>query len=156
MEIFSANEYWVKAASLMTTDPTGTKDLPDSPFTRIYLMDKEKRQETYLVIVGRTGEQLREEFLALVRKAEPTAIVDVIPSGATVIIKGTVATAGPAVVRNRYRTWGPRPPDPLVFPHPTVVRQVSCLGQDRSAYRHRSRCLSGRPMADRDRVHSGH
>ena len=61
--------------------------------TRVFLIDKEKRQETYLVIVGRTGEQLREEFLALVRKAEPTAIVDVIPSGATVIIKGTVATA---------------------------------------------------------------
>jgi len=38
MEIFTANEYWVKAASLMTTDPTGTKDLPDSPFTRIYFM----------------------------------------------------------------------------------------------------------------------
>jgi hypothetical protein len=38
MEIFSANEYWVKAASLMTTDPTGTKDLPDTPFTRIYFM----------------------------------------------------------------------------------------------------------------------
>jgi alpha/beta hydrolase family protein len=38
MEIFSSNEYWVKAASLMTTDPTGTKDLPDSPFTRIYFM----------------------------------------------------------------------------------------------------------------------
>ena len=38
MEIFSANEYWVKAASLMTTDPTGTVDLPDSPFTRIYFM----------------------------------------------------------------------------------------------------------------------
>jgi Alpha/beta hydrolase domain len=38
MEIFSANEYWVKAASLMTTDPAGTKDLPDSPFTRIYFM----------------------------------------------------------------------------------------------------------------------
>ena len=38
MEIFSANEYWVKAASLMTTDPTGAKDLPDSPFTRIYFM----------------------------------------------------------------------------------------------------------------------
>src|SRR3989442_7041656 len=36
MEIFSANEYWVKAASLMTTDPTGTKDLSDSPFTRTY------------------------------------------------------------------------------------------------------------------------
>jgi hypothetical protein len=38
VEIFSANEYWVKAASLMTTDPTGNKDLPDSPFTRIYFM----------------------------------------------------------------------------------------------------------------------
>src|SRR5690349_9293278 len=38
MEILSANEYWVKAASLMTTDPTGTVDLPDSPFTRIYFM----------------------------------------------------------------------------------------------------------------------
>jgi hypothetical protein len=38
MEIFSSNEYWVKAASLMTTDPTGTKDLPDSPFTRLYFM----------------------------------------------------------------------------------------------------------------------
>ena len=38
MEIFSANEYWVKAASLMTTDPAGKKDLPDSPFTRIYFM----------------------------------------------------------------------------------------------------------------------
>ena len=38
MEVFSANEYWVKAASLMTTDPAGTKDLPDSPFTRIYFM----------------------------------------------------------------------------------------------------------------------
>jgi hypothetical protein len=38
MEIFSANEYWVKAGSLMTTDPTGTKDLSDSPFTRIYFI----------------------------------------------------------------------------------------------------------------------
>jgi hypothetical protein len=38
MEIFSGNEYWVKAASLMTTDPAGTRDLPDSPFTRIYFM----------------------------------------------------------------------------------------------------------------------
>ena len=38
VEIFSANEYWVKAASLMTTDPTGTTDLPDSPYTRIYFM----------------------------------------------------------------------------------------------------------------------
>ena len=38
MEIFSASEYWVKAASLMTTDPTGKEDLPDSPYTRIYFI----------------------------------------------------------------------------------------------------------------------
>ncbi len=38
MEIYSANEYWVKAASLMHTDPTGTRDLPDSPFARIYFI----------------------------------------------------------------------------------------------------------------------
>ena len=34
MEIYSANEYWVKAGSLQTTDPTGKVDLPESPFTR--------------------------------------------------------------------------------------------------------------------------
>jgi hypothetical protein len=38
MEIYSANEYWVKAASLLHTDPSGTRDLPDSPFTRNYLI----------------------------------------------------------------------------------------------------------------------
>jgi len=37
-EIYSANEYWVKAASLLHTDPTGKHDLPDSPFTRNYLI----------------------------------------------------------------------------------------------------------------------
>src|SRR5262249_35336782 len=38
MEIYSANEYWVKAGSLLHTDPTGTVDLPDSPFTRNYFI----------------------------------------------------------------------------------------------------------------------
>jgi hypothetical protein len=37
-EFYSANEYWVKAASLMSTDPTGRFDLPDHPFTRLYLL----------------------------------------------------------------------------------------------------------------------
>jgi len=37
-EIYSANEYWVKAASLLHTTPDGTADLPDSPFTRNYLI----------------------------------------------------------------------------------------------------------------------
>jgi hypothetical protein len=38
VEIFSANEYWVKAGSLLTTDPTGTFDLPDSAYTRNYFI----------------------------------------------------------------------------------------------------------------------
>jgi len=38
VEIYSANEYWVKAASLLHTDPAGTVDLPDSPYTRNYLI----------------------------------------------------------------------------------------------------------------------
>lgn len=38
VEIYSANEYWVKAASLLHTTPDGAADLPDSPFTRNYLM----------------------------------------------------------------------------------------------------------------------
>jgi Alpha/beta hydrolase domain/FG-GAP-like repeat len=38
MEMWSANEYWVKAASLFHTDPTGTYDLPDHPMTRKYFL----------------------------------------------------------------------------------------------------------------------
>jgi hypothetical protein len=38
MEIYSANEYWVKAASLLHTNPRGTRDLRDSPFARNYLI----------------------------------------------------------------------------------------------------------------------
>jgi hypothetical protein len=38
VEIYSANEYWVKAASLLHTTPDGTRDLPDSRFTRNYFM----------------------------------------------------------------------------------------------------------------------
>ena len=38
MEIYSANEYWVKAASLLHTTPDGRKDLPDSPFARNYFI----------------------------------------------------------------------------------------------------------------------
>lgn len=38
MEIYSANEYWVKAASLLHTTPDGTRDLADSQFTRNYFM----------------------------------------------------------------------------------------------------------------------
>lgn len=38
MEIYSANEYWVKSASLLHTTPDGTRDLPDSPYARNYFM----------------------------------------------------------------------------------------------------------------------
>src|SRR5947207_3445019 len=37
-EIYSANEYWVKAASLLHTQPDGSADLPDSPYARDYLV----------------------------------------------------------------------------------------------------------------------
>jgi len=38
MEIYSANEYWVKGASLFHTDPMGKMDLPDHPMARLYFM----------------------------------------------------------------------------------------------------------------------
>src|SRR5262249_16651355 len=38
VEIYSANEFWVKAGSLMTTTPDGTADLPDPLFARNYLI----------------------------------------------------------------------------------------------------------------------
>jgi hypothetical protein len=38
MEVYSANEYWVKGASLFHTDPMGTLDLPDHPMARLYLI----------------------------------------------------------------------------------------------------------------------
>jgi len=38
VEIYSANEYWVKTASLLHTQPDGSADLPESPFSRNYFM----------------------------------------------------------------------------------------------------------------------
>jgi hypothetical protein len=38
VEIYSANEYWVKAGSLLHTTPDGTQDLPDSAYTRNYFI----------------------------------------------------------------------------------------------------------------------
>jgi hypothetical protein len=38
MEVYSANEYWVKGAPLFHTDPIGTLDLPDHPMARLYLI----------------------------------------------------------------------------------------------------------------------
>ena len=38
MEIYSANEYWVKGASLFHTDPAGKMDLPDHPMARLYFI----------------------------------------------------------------------------------------------------------------------
>ena len=41
-EFYSANEYWVKAGSLMSTDPTGRFDLPDHPLTRLYFLSSKQ------------------------------------------------------------------------------------------------------------------
>jgi hypothetical protein len=38
VEIYSANEYWVKTASLLHTTPDGAADLADSPYARNYFM----------------------------------------------------------------------------------------------------------------------
>jgi hypothetical protein len=38
MEVYSANEYWVKGASLFHTDTAGKMDLPDHPMARLYLI----------------------------------------------------------------------------------------------------------------------
>ena len=38
VEIYSANEYWVKAASLLHTDARRHADLPDSPYARNYFI----------------------------------------------------------------------------------------------------------------------
>jgi hypothetical protein len=42
MEFYSSNEYWVKAGSLMSTDPTGTYDLADQPEARLYLLSSKQ------------------------------------------------------------------------------------------------------------------
>jgi alpha/beta hydrolase family protein len=42
MEFYSANEFWVKAGSLMSTDPTGRFDLPDHPQSRNYLLSSKQ------------------------------------------------------------------------------------------------------------------
>ncbi|MGB2596393.1 MAG: alpha/beta hydrolase domain-containing protein, partial [Pseudolabrys sp.] len=42
MEFYSANEYWVKAGSLMSTDPMGKVDLPDHPQARLYLLSSKQ------------------------------------------------------------------------------------------------------------------
>jgi hypothetical protein len=42
VEFYSANEFWVKAGSLMSTDPTGIVDLPDHPLTRLYLLSSKQ------------------------------------------------------------------------------------------------------------------
>ena len=41
-EFYSANEFWVKGGSLMSTDPTGTFDLPDQPEARVYLLSSKQ------------------------------------------------------------------------------------------------------------------
>jgi pilus assembly protein CpaC len=62
-------------------------------YTRIFLTDKDNHTETYDVFVGQTAEQLRQEFLALVRRTVPASSVDAIFRGGTIILTGNVANA---------------------------------------------------------------
>ncbi len=59
MEFFSSNEYWVKAGSLMSTDPTGTFDLPDDPDARLYLLSSKQNGGPG----GATSNGLCQQFL---------------------------------------------------------------------------------------------
>src|SRR5438034_7657324 len=74
MEIFSANEHWVKAASLMTTDPTGAKDLPDSPFTRIYFMSSMQHGTGIAAVKGNCQQFLNPLDSQAVQRALFTAL----------------------------------------------------------------------------------
>src|SRR4029077_9324573 len=42
MQVYSANEYWVQAASLFTTDPSGNMVLPDKPRARYCFISSEQ------------------------------------------------------------------------------------------------------------------
>ena len=46
MEVYSSNEYWVKGASLLHTDPLGKRDLPRHPMTRLYLVASDEHGGT--------------------------------------------------------------------------------------------------------------
>ncbi len=59
-------------------------------FTRVTLTDNADNDEVYEIFVGLNLEQKRQLFLTMARKAVPTAIVDVLPTGATTIVTGTV------------------------------------------------------------------
>ena len=97
VEINSANEYWVKAGSLLHTDPTGTFDLPDSPFTRNYLISSHQHGVGNAAVKGacqqflnplNSGPVQRALFIALDRWADgeipPTSRVPRLADGTLV------------------------------------------------------------------------
>jgi pilus assembly protein CpaC len=60
-------------------------------FTKVILTDKDNRTEAFEVVVGVTDVQLRSLFIGLVRKAVPTANVDIIILPGTAVITGTIS-----------------------------------------------------------------
>ncbi len=66
IELYSSNEYWVKAASLMTTDPAGKKDLKDIPEARLYLLSSKSHGGPG----DRTSKGLCQQFLNPLKSAE--------------------------------------------------------------------------------------
>lgn len=69
MEIYSANEYWVKAASLLHTDPTGTRDLPDSPYARNYFISSHQHGTGSATVRGACQQFLNPLDAAPVQRA---------------------------------------------------------------------------------------
>ena len=69
MEIYSANEYWVKAASLLHTTPDGTADLPDSPYARNYLVSSTQHGTGNATVKGNCQQFLNPLESAPVQRA---------------------------------------------------------------------------------------
>jgi hypothetical protein len=59
MELYSSNEFWVKGGSLMSTDPTGTYDLPDQAEARLYLISSKQHGGPTIPPTAGTCQQLR-------------------------------------------------------------------------------------------------
>lgn len=69
VEIYSSNEYWVKAASLLHTTPEGAADLPDSPFTRNYLISSTQHGTGNAALRGNCQQFLNPLDSAAVQRA---------------------------------------------------------------------------------------
>lgn len=165
MEVNDSNSYWFKSASLAITSPDGTKDLPDPPTVRFYLL----ASIAHGVASGRglcqqlqnpisPGPALRALLAALTAwvvtgKEPPRSRVPRLSDGTLVppLPQSTVgfpqipgvAYTGVASIRELY-DYGPEfdrgiisivPPVPTGRVYPTLVPKVTADGIDRAGVR---------------------